>query len=100
MELSLDVSQLLKDFTGRPEKHLSSRTEREARLQWAGGLRLGRQGSRVVALYLTPPGLHVEHVVCVMLQHHDLGKVHVLVEELRRKRQSLVSAPNHILATK
>lgn len=85
MELSLDVSQLLKDFTGRPEKHLSSRAEREARLQWAGELWLAGLGSRTVALYLTPPGLNVKHVACVVLQHDDLGKVHVLVEELRRK---------------
>lgn len=35
--------------------------------------------------YLTPPGLHVEHVGCVMLQGDDLGKVHVLVEELMAK---------------
>lgn len=100
VELSLDVSQLLKDFTGRPEKHLRSRTDGEVWLQWAGGLLSGTKGSRVVMLYLTSSGLHVEHVVCVMLQHDDLSKVHVLVKELKRKRQSLVSAQNHILATK
>lgn len=32
--------------------------------------------------YLTPSGLHVEHVGRVMLQGDDLGKAHVLVEEL------------------
>lgn len=36
-------------------------------------------------VYLTPSGLHVEHVGCVMLQGDDLSKVHVLVEELRAK---------------
>lgn len=59
-----------------------------------------RQGSRTAVPYLTPPGLNVKHVACVMLQHEDLGKVHVLVEELERKRQSLVSAPNYVSATK
>lgn len=37
------------------------------------------------SVHLTPPGLHVEHVVRVVLQGDDLGKVHVLVEELRTK---------------
>lgn len=35
--------------------------------------------------YLTPPGLHIKHVGCVMLQSDDLAEVHVLVEELRTK---------------
>lgn len=39
-------------------------------------------------VYLTPSGLHVEHVGRVMLQGDDLGKVHVLVEELRAKEDS------------
>lgn len=42
---------------------------------------------RAGEVYLTPSGLHVEHVRCVMLQCDDLGKVHVLVEELRKDRE-------------
>lgn len=38
--------------------------------------------------YLTPSGLHVEHVGRVMLQGDDLGKAHVFVEELRAKEDS------------
>lgn len=45
----------------------------------------------MVGVYLTPSGLHVVHVVCVMLQRDDLGKVHVLVEELRRRRRRVWS---------
>lgn len=41
-----------------------------------------RCSSRV---YLTSPGLHVEHVGRVVLQGDDLGEVHVLVEELRTR---------------
>ena len=37
---------------------------------------------RALGVYLTPSGLYVEHVGCVILQGDDLGKVHVLVEEL------------------
>lgn len=36
-------------------------------------------------VYLTPPGLHIVNVICVMLQGDDLSKVHVLVEELQTK---------------
>lgn len=42
------------------------------------------------SLYLTPPGLHVEHVGCVMLQADDLGKSHVLVEKLLKKEISFL----------
>lgn len=38
--------------------------------------------------HLTPSGLHVEHVGRVVLQGDDLGKVHVLVEELQAKEDS------------
>lgn len=41
-------------------------------------------------VYLTPSGLHIEHVGGVMLQGDDLGKAHVLVEELRAKEDSIV----------
>ena len=42
----------------------------------------------IVGMYLTPPGLHVEHVGRVFLQCDDLSEVHVPVEELRGRRSS------------
>lgn len=47
-----------------------------------------QRGGKVIngqLTYLTPSGLHVEHIGCVMLLGDDLSKVHVLVEELRTK---------------
>ena len=44
--------------------------------------------TNTVGMYLTPPGLHVEHVGRVFLQCDDLSEVHVPVEELRGKRSS------------
>lgn len=38
-------------------------------------------------IYLTPPGLHVEHVGREMLQGDELSEVHVLVEELRSESE-------------
>lgn len=48
---------------------------------------LGALHLRFTCPYLTPPGLHVEHVSRVMLQGDDLGERHVLVEELRTKAE-------------
>lgn len=54
----------------------------------------------VGGVYLTPSGLHVVHVACVMLQRDHLGKVHVLVEELRRRRRRVWSVHRITLGRK
>lgn len=89
MELSLDVGQLFKNLAGRPEQHLEREQEHKLCSTSCKDLRAlyPAAGSAIHVGYLTPPGLHVEHVSRVMLQGDDLSKRHVLVEELRTKAE-------------
>lgn len=94
VELSLDVRQLLKHLTGWPEQHLEPHKAATFPAQhepwfWQRNWWKYFVIRCIHSLYLTPPGLHVEHVGCVMLQADDLGKSHVLVEKLLKKKTFL-----------